>query len=133
MTAKFHLYDARVWGWSLDQNDFVKNKGTPDEHVMDSYEEYFELYDAYVKTQLTDKLSLQVGRQSIWYGQSKTRYPNSFSLTSKHAHQSVGIYSHYHFAPEGAIEPFFLWKNDLFYNSGKKEDSYFLGFRIYDE
>lgn len=170
MIAKLHFYDARVWGWSLDQNDFVKNQGSSDEHAMDSYEEYLELYDAYVKTQLTEKLSLQIGRQSIWYGdrhllspsawvngiswlwdaarfsyknqqhffdiwygQSKTRDPNSFSLSSKHAHQSVGIYSHYHFAPKAAVEPFFIWKNDLFYNNGKKEDSYFLGFRVSDE
>ena len=67
------------------------------------------------------------------YGQTKTKDPESFSLTAKHAYQGVGIYSHYHFAPKGAIEPFFVWKNALFYNNGKQEDSYFFGFRLYDQ
>ena len=168
--AKFHLYDARVWNWSLDQNDFIKNKGTADEYAMDPYEENFDLFDGYLETQLNDNLSLQVGRYKIWYGdrrifgpgswgnsigwlwdaarlsykkdsnfvdilygQTKTKDPESFSLTAKHAYQGVGIYSHYHFAPKGAIEPFFVWKNALFYNNGKQEDSYFFGFRLYDQ
>jgi len=51
VTAKIHLYDARVWGWSLEQNDFIKNKGTGDEYVMDPYEEHFDLVDGYLETQ----------------------------------------------------------------------------------
>jgi len=168
LTAKIHLYDARVWGWSLDQNDFIK--GTMDEYVMDPYEEHFDLFYGYLETQLNDHLSLKAGRQKIWYGdkrifgpgswgnsvgwlwdavkfsykqkrhffdifygQTKTKDPESFSLTSKHAYQGVGIYSHLQFAPKGAIEPFFAWKNALFSNSGKQEDSYFWGLRVYDQ
>jgi hypothetical protein len=170
LTAKIHLYDARVWGWSLYQNDFIKNKGTVDEYVMDPYEENFDLFYGYSKTQLNDHFSLKAGRQKIWYGdkrafgpgswgnsvgwlwdavkfsykqqrhffdifygQTKTKDPESFSLTSKHAYQGVGIYSHLQFSPKGAIEPFFAWKNALFYNSDKQEDSYFFGIRIYDQ
>jgi hypothetical protein len=170
VTAKIHLYDASVWGWSLEQNDFIKNKGTGDEYVMDPYEEHFDLFDGYLETQFNKHLSLRAGRQKIWYGdkrafgpgswgnsigwlwdaalfsykkerhffdiwygQTKTKDPESFSFTSKHAYQGVGIYSHYQFAPKGAIEPFFTWKNALFYNSGKQEDSYFFGLRFYDQ
>ena len=65
-----HLYDARAWGWSLDQNDFIKNKGTPDQFVMDPYEEYLELLNAYIwiRDVLIRGLSLKMGRQRIWYG-----------------------------------------------------------------
>jgi hypothetical protein len=170
VTAKIHLYDARVWGWSLNQNDFIKNKGTADEYVMDPYEEYFDLFDGYVDIRLNENLSLRTGRQKIWYGdkrifgpgswgnaigwlwdaarfsykkerhffdiwygQTKTKDPESLSLFTKHAYQGVGIYSHYQFAQKGAIEPFFTWKNALFYNDNKQEDSYFFGLRIYDQ
>ncbi len=170
LTAKVHLYDARAWGWSLDQNDFIKNKGTIDEYVMDPYEEHLELFYGYLQTQLNDHISFKVGRQRIWYGdkrifgpsfwansvgwlwdaakisykrnqhfvdmfygQVKTRDPESFSLFAKHAFQGFGIYSHFQFAPKGAIEPFFLWKNALYYNSGKQEDNYFFGLRAYDQ
>lgn len=168
--AKLHLYDARVWGWSLNQNDFIKNKGTADQYVMDPYEENIDLFDGYLETQLNDNVSFQIGRYKIWYGdkrifgpgswgnsigwlwdaarlsykkdsnfidilygQTKTKDPESFSLTAKHAYQGFGIYSHYNFTSKGAIEPFFVWKNALFYNKNKQEDSYFFGFRLYDQ
>lgn len=168
VSAKIHLYDARVWGWSLNQNDFIKR--SDDEYVMDPYEEYFDLFDGYFDIRFNNQLSLRAGRQKIWYGdkrafgpgswgnsvgwlwdaarfsykkerhffdiwygQTKTKDPESFSLTSKHAYQGVGIYSHYSFTPNGAIEPFFTWKNGLFYDKGQKEDSYFWGLRVFDK
>jgi hypothetical protein len=168
ITAKIHLYDARVWGWSLNQNDFIKNKGTADEYVMNPYEEHWELFDGYLETRFNNQLSLKLGRQKIWYGdkrafgpgswgnsigwlwdaarfsykkkhhffdfwygQTKTKEPESFSLISKHAYQGLGIYSRIQL-PFAAIEPFFSWKNALFYNNGKEEDSYFFGLRLFE-
>jgi hypothetical protein len=168
VTAKIHLYDASVWGWSLDQNHFIKNKGTDDEYVMNPYEEHWELFDGYLETRFNNQLSLKVGRQKIWYGdkrafgpgswgnsigwlwdaarfsykkkrhffdiwygQTKTKDPESFSLTSKHAYEGVGMYSRIQL-PFGAIEPFLTWKKALFYNSGKQEESYFWGLRLFE-
>ena len=166
-----HFYDARVWGWSLNQNDFIKNKGTSDEYVMDPYEEYFELYDAYLEKDniLNIPLKIIFGRQKIyygdkrifgpgtwgnaigwlwdairfsyhptkndffdiWYGQTRTKDPDSFSLFSKHAYQGIGIYSHIS-TYISAIEPFFAWKNSLFYNNGYRENAYYFGCRLFN-
>ncbi len=167
-----HLYDARAWGWSLDQNDFIKNKGTSDEFVMDPYEEYAELLDAYiyVKDMLIKGLSLRLGRQRIWYGdrrifgpgcwgnaigwlwdairfsyrrgenfidfwygQTREKDPESFSLIHKHVFQGVGMYSHFRLKNYGFIEPFFAWKNRLFHDVKPEEDSYYIGMRFYNE
>ncbi len=75
-----HLYDARVWGWSLDEDDFVKNKGTRDEYVMDPDEEYLELYDANVKFSppFLKGISIQLGRQKIWYGDKRIFGPGGW-------------------------------------------------------
>ena len=167
-----HIYDARVWGWSLDQNDFVKNRGTSDEFVMDCYEEYLELFDAYieVKNFFIKGLSSRIGRQNIWYGdrrifgpggwgnsigwiwdavrfsykqgknyidlwygQTKTKDPESFSVTHKHTFQGAGLYSHYKVGNDGAVEPFFAWKNNLFHDVMPEEKTFYMGCRFYEK
>ncbi len=167
-----HMYDARVWGWSLGPNDFVKHQNTPDEYVMDPDQEYFELYDANIE--VTDLLvkgfSTMLGRQKIWYGdkrifgpgdwgnsigwlwdagrfsykkdgnfmdawygQTKTKDPDSLSLYHTHAYQGVGFYSHYKVAEECAVEPFFAWKNNLFHEVVPEEERYWFGTRFYEK
>ena len=167
----FHLYDARAWGWSLDQDDFVKNRGTDDEFVMDPYEEYLELFNGYiqVKDLFFNGLSVKIGRQKIWYGdrrifgpggwgnaigwlwdavkfsykkrenfvdvwygQTREKDPNSFSLLHKHVYQGVGFYSHFVLSGYGFLEPFFAWKNSLFHDIKPEEDTYYFGARFYN-
>jgi len=167
-----HMYDARVWGWSLDHNDFVKNRNTADEYVMDPNEEYFELHDANIEINdfFINRLSAKLGRQTIWYGdkrifgpggwgnsigwlwdagrfsykkqgnfidawygQTKTKDPYSFSMFHRHAYQGVGLYSHYRITRDGAIEPFFAWKNNLFHHVTLEENLYYYGARLYEE
>ncbi len=168
ITFHLHLYDARVWGWSLDQDDFVKNRGTPDEFVMDPDEEYFELYDANIQIErlFGSHLSTILGRQKIWYGdkrifgpggwgnsigwlwdaarfsykragnfvdawygQTKTKDPDKFSLFHKHVYQGIGMYSHFGLLKTGAIEPFFAWKNNLFHDVRPEEKTIYGGAR----
>lgn len=80
ITYHLHMYDARVRGWSLDNDDFIKNRGTPDEYVMNPNEEFFELYDANV--QLVDLwvegVTATIGRQKIWYGDKRIFGPGSW-------------------------------------------------------
>ena len=172
ITYHIHLYDARVWGWSLDKDDFIKYSGTADEYTTDSNEEYFELFDANVRLKdiFVYGVTAILGRQKIWYGdkrifgpgawgnsigwlwdaarlsykkdgnfidtwygQTKTKDPESFSLTHKHAYQGVGIYAHHKTTKSGAIEPFFAWKNNLFHETVPEENLYYYGFRFYEK
>ena len=164
-----HMYDARVWGWSLDKSDFIKNEGTADEYIMDPYEEYLELHDAYLEANdlFFKGFGAKVGRQRIWYGdkrifgpgswgntigwlwdaakfsykfkdnfidawygQTKTKDPDSFSLFHKHAYQGVGMYSHLKIKDLGAIEPFFAWKNNLYHQEHPEERTLYYGTRV---
>ncbi len=169
ITYSLHMYDARVWGWSLDEDDFIKNKGTSDEFVMDPYEEHFELYDAniQIKNILFNGFGAIIGRQKIWYGdkrifgpggwgnsigwiwdaarfsykknhnfidawygQTKTKDPDSFSLVHKHAYQGIGMYSHFLLTHTAALEPFFAWKNNLFHDEHPEERTIYYGARF---
>ncbi len=170
--CSIRMYDARVWGWSLDTDDFVKNAGTADEFIMNPNEEYFELYDANVelKNLLMQGLTAKLGRQIIWYGdkrifgpgswgnsigwlwdaahfsykkgdhfvnawygQTKTKDPESFSLTAKHAYQGFGLYTRCKITGNGAVEPFFAWKNNLFHNTIAEEKTYHFGVRLQEK
>ncbi len=73
-------YDARVWGWSLDDNDFVKNAGTPDEYEMNPQKDYFELFNAHVELKdfLVKNLTAKLGRQRIVYGDKRIIGPGSW-------------------------------------------------------
>ena len=78
----YHLqmYDARIWGWSLNKDNFLKNKGTSDEYVMDPNEEFFELHDAYLEDKdfVVDGFSLKLGRQEISYGDKRIFGPGDW-------------------------------------------------------
>ncbi len=80
ITYHLHMYDARVRGWSLDEDNFIKNKGTPDEYTMDPDEEYFELHDANIEINdlFINGLSTQLGRQKIWYGDKRIFGPGGW-------------------------------------------------------
>ncbi len=168
ITYSLHLYDARVWGWSLDEQDFIKNRGTAVEYVMDPYEEHLELYDANIQIRdIFNGFGAIIGRQKIWYGdkrifgpggwgnsigwiwdaarfsykknssfidawygQTRTKDPDSFSLTHKHAYQGIGMYSHLRLFQSGALEPFFAWKNNLYHREHPEERSIYYGARF---
>ena len=74
-----YLYDSRSWGTSLQKEDFVRNKGTDQEHVMDPYRDYFEPYELYVQWKGTGtvKSSLTLGRQIIGYGDNRIFGPGA--------------------------------------------------------
>ncbi len=77
---RLHMYDGHAWGWSLGRNDFIKNRGTSDQYVMDPDEDHFEFYDANVKIKdiFTDGLSLELGRQRIFYGDHRIFGPGNW-------------------------------------------------------
>jgi hypothetical protein len=76
---RFDMYDSRAWGTSLKERDFVKNRGTDDEHVMDPYREYFEPYELYIaiKGVGTRESRLILGRQIIGYGDNRIFGPGA--------------------------------------------------------
>ena len=165
---RFDLYDARAWGTSLEKDDFVKNRGTDQEYIMDPYEETIEPYELYgaVKGIGTETSRLILGRQiigygdkrifgpgattnsvgwlwdaarysykieqgflDVWYGQTKKQDPDSMDMFTKHAYQGVGVYGKWLFADWGSVEPFFAWKEGLYYDNGMKESTYYFGAR----
>lgn len=166
---KLYMVDSRSWGSSLGTQNFVVNKGTPDEYTMDYYNDHFELYTTYVrrKNLFETPWTLTLGRQKlgygdsrvfgpgewgntigwlwdalhlsykrdknfvdIWYGQTRTKAPDDFSLLEKHRYQGIGIYSHYVSDPI-VIEPFFAWKNPLYHTLLSYENFYYAGSRFY--
>jgi hypothetical protein len=71
-----------------------------------------------------------------FYGQTKDKDPNQFSLFSKHVYEGAGVYSHFKTNKKGAIEPFLIYKNGLYTEAGTGENtekSYTYGFRAYDK
>ncbi len=208
ITYRLHMYDGRVWGWSLGRNNFIKNRGTSDQYVMDSDEDYFEFFDANIKIKdiFTDRLSLVLGRQRIyygdhrifgpgnwgnaigwlwdavhftyningisrlissgssmadktgvqrfdsesvmhgpdmskqgdfitaWYGRTKFKDPDKYSsFFHDHVYQGVGIYSHFSITLNGAVEPFFAWKNSLHHKIYPELNSFQYGIRLYEK
>jgi len=161
-------YDARAWGTSLGVDDFVKNRGTGQEHVMAPYWEYLEPYELYIGLgKETGGSRLVLGRQIIgfgdnrifgpgavtnsigwlwdaaryqyraeswsldgWYGQTKTQDPDSPSLLREYAYQGVGVYGQWRHNVLGSVEPFYAWKQGLFFNNGSRESVSYLGCRV---
>jgi len=74
-----YLYDSRAWNTSLGNEDFVKNRDSSQEHVMNPYEDYVEPYELYAKLKGlgTENSSLTVGRQIIGYGDNRIFGPGS--------------------------------------------------------
>jgi hypothetical protein len=66
-----------------------------------------------------------------WYGQTRVKEPDDFSITNKHRYQGVGIYSHFEYSSM-RIEPFAAWRNNLYTDVSKKLNYYYAGARVYD-
>lgn len=79
-------------------------------------------------------LSYKDGKDFIdlWYGQTRVKEPNDFSIANKHRFQGVGLYSHYELSSM-KIEPFAAWRNTLFHDEVANENAYYYGARIYDK
>lgn len=78
-------------------------------------------------------LSYKDGKDFIdlWYGQTRTKEPDDFSIVNKHRYQGVGLYSHYELSSV-KIEPFAAWRNTLFHDEVANENAYYYGLRAYD-
>lgn len=47
-----------------------------------------------------------------WYGQTRTKDPEKFSLINKHLYEGAVLYSHFKTTEQGAIEPFYVYKHN---------------------
>jgi len=89
--AGLHIQDSRIFGWSLNHSENpdlfkVKKKGTESPYyIMNPNEEFFEIYDAYIRfdSLLSDNLSLIVGRQKIFYGDYRIFGPGEWGNTGR--------------------------------------------------
>ena len=86
----FHLQDARAFGWSLRNSKYpdlfkIRKAGTQTPYyTMNPNEEFFEIYDAYVEyDQLLKDLSLKLGRQKIFYGDTRIFGPGEWGNTGR--------------------------------------------------
>lgn len=67
----------------------------------------------------------------VWYGQTRTKEANDFSIKHKHRFQGIGLYSHIEVS-SFKIEPFFAWRNNLYHDVTPEQDYYYAGARIFD-
>lgn len=67
----------------------------------------------------------------VWYGQTRTKEPNDFSIKHKHRFQGIGLYSHFEHSSV-KIEPFFAWRNSLYHDVTPEQDYYYAGARVFD-
>lgn len=67
----------------------------------------------------------------LWYGQTRIKEPNDFSIKEKHRYQGVGLYGHYELSTV-KLEPFAAWRNTLYHDTLSNEDAYYYGMRIYN-
>lgn len=67
----------------------------------------------------------------IWYGQTRTKEPNDFSIKHTHQFQGLGLYGHYELTGM-KIEPFMAWKNNLRHEVINEDNFYYAGVRMYD-
>ena len=67
----------------------------------------------------------------LWYGQTRTKEPNDFSIKHKHRFQGVGLYGHYETSTM-KIEPFMAWRNNLHHQVMPEDNLYYAGVRLYD-
>lgn len=167
---KAYMYDSRVAGSSIKPEDFTKNKNTPDMYRMSFYEDYFELFETYIRNNsfINENITLTVGRQQlgygdrrifgpgkwgntigwlwdaihlsykkeknyldVWYGQTRIKDENDFSILEKHRYQGVGIYGHYQIN-NITVEPFGVWRNNLYHKVKPELNYYYAGTRIFD-
>ncbi|EDZ63679.1 hypothetical protein SMGD1_1625 [Sulfurimonas gotlandica GD1] len=67
----------------------------------------------------------------LWYGQTRIKDSDDFSILEQHRYQGVGLYSHYEFSSM-KIEPFGAWKNNLHTEVSDEFNYYYGGARVYD-
>lgn len=67
----------------------------------------------------------------LWYGQTRIKDPNDFSVVHKHLFQGVGLYSHIE-TSSVKIEPFAAWRNNLYHDEKPELNYYYGGARVYD-
>jgi hypothetical protein len=84
------LQDSRAFGWSLRNSQYpdlfkIRKAGTQTPYyTMNPNEEFFEIYDAYVEyNQLLKDLSVKLGRQKIFYGDSRIFGPGEWGNTGR--------------------------------------------------
>lgn len=68
----------------------------------------------------------------IWYGQTRIKEPNDFSIKHKHRYQGVGLYARYE-TERLKFEPFFAWRNNLYHDVKPEEKLYYGGARLHDD
>lgn len=68
----------------------------------------------------------------LWYGQTRVKEPNDFSIANKHRYQGAGVYSHFE-TSSVHIEPFAAWRNNLHHDTKPEFNYYYGGVRIYDK
>ena len=90
LTIAFHLQDARAFGWSLRNSKYpdlfkIRKAGTQTPYyTMNPNEEFFEIYDAYIEyDQLLKDLSFKLGRQKIFYGDTRIFGPGEWGNTGR--------------------------------------------------
>jgi len=67
----------------------------------------------------------------LWYGQTRVKEPDDFSIVTKHRYQGVGLYSHLEISGM-SIEPFAAWRNNLHIEVKPELNYYYAGARVYD-
>ena len=90
LTMAFHMQDSRAFGWSLRNSLYpdlfrIHKAGTSAPYyTMNPNEEFFEIYDAYVQyNHLLKGLSVKLGRQKIFYGDSRIFGPGEWGNTGR--------------------------------------------------
>ncbi len=90
LTVAFHMQDSRAFGWSM-RNDLYpdlfrihKAGSSMPYYTMNPNEEFFEIYDAYVQyNQLLKGISVKLGRQKIFYGDTRIFGPGDWGNTGR--------------------------------------------------
>jgi Alginate export len=90
LTFAFHMQDSRAFGWSLRNSLYpdlfkIRKPGTQTPYyTMNPNEEFFEIYDAYIEyDHLFKDLSLKLGRQKIFYGDTRIFGPGEWGNTGR--------------------------------------------------
>ncbi len=85
LSVAFHMQDSRAFGWSLRNSLYpdlfkIRKAGTQTPYyTMNPNEEFFEIYDAYAEyNQLIKDLSVKLGRQKIFYGDTRIFGPGEW-------------------------------------------------------
>lgn len=71
----------------------------------------------------------------VFYGLEKDKDKNQLSLFNKHIYEGAGFYSHFVTNKNGAIEPFYIYRNGLYTDAGSGENTektHTYGARAYD-